>query len=79
MWVKATGLIAIGREGHWVPDEKDDDAKRPLPFPIVPIDPTADDALAPDPMSDEIENLEREAKPIQKLCPHCGKPLPKDE
>jgi hypothetical protein len=63
-----------------VPDEKDDDdAKMPLPFPIVPIDPNAEDALEPDPMSDEIEKLEREAKPIQKLCPHCGKPLPKDE
>lgn len=56
-----------------MPDEKDE---KPLP---VPIDRTAADALEPDPISDEIERLEREAQPIQKLCPHCGKPLPKDE
>jgi len=58
-----------------VPDEK---PEKPLPLP-VPIDRNAEDAIEPDPIQDEIERLDREAQPKQKLCPHCGKPLPKDE
>lgn len=59
-----------------MPDEKEP------PRPIVsrpPIDRTnVQDAVEPDPMSDEIERLQREAQPKPKLCPHCGKELPKE-
>lgn len=61
-----------------MPDEND---KRPVPYPIAPrppIDRTADDAIEPDPMSDEIDKLQREAQPKPTLCPHCGKEIPKE-
>lgn len=67
-----------------MPDEKEDDLGEPIEI-LQPasleirrkalID-AAEDALDPDPMSDEIEKLEREAAPIAKTCPHCGKELP---
>ncbi len=62
-----------------MPDEKDDDIKQPMPIlkPIVKAE--AEDAIEPDPVSDEIERLEREAAPRPKLCPHCGKPLPLED
>lgn len=63
-----------------MPDKNDDDLGQPMPIlkpqPLVKRE--AEDAIEPDPMSDEIEKLEREAAPRPKLCPHCGKPLPKD-
>ena len=56
-----------------MPDETDE----PKPLVVTPpIDREAEDALEPDPMSDEIEKLEREAAPVPKRCPHCGKELP---
>jgi len=59
-----------------VPDEKDKDQ---LPAIITPpIDRNAEDAIEPDPVTDEIERLEREAQPKPKLCPHCGKELPRE-
>lgn len=61
-----------------MPDEKDD-IGQPMPIlkPIVKAE--AEDAIEPDPVSDEIERLEREAAPRPKLCPHCGKPLPLED
>lgn len=61
-----------------MPDENDNNLGQPMPIlqPLIKRD--AEDAIEPDPMSDEIEKLEREAQPIPKQCPHCGKPLPRD-
>lgn len=61
-----------------MPDETESKPDPLVPVPAAPIDRTAADAIEPDPIQDEIDRLEREAAPRPKLCPHCGKEIPRE-
>lgn len=66
-----------------MPDETESKPDSLVPVPAAPIDRTAADAIEPDPIQpdpiqDEIDRLEREAAPRPKLCPHCGKEIPRE-